>query len=326
MKNALRLSVAMCCLVMLAVPRPSSSASDFPTKPINVVVPFAPGGSLDISTRPFCEVLSKKTGFPSVLLNKPGSGSLVGSEFVSKSKPDGHTILVFTLSLILRQIIDPKIEIDVFKDLEPVARFFMQPLVVVAKGDSKLQTIDDLVDFARKNPGKLSMGSAGVGATSHFSGELIKKSAKIDFKHVPFNGDGPNITALMGGHIDFLVTSAPAIQGKVASGDLRLLATLSDTRLPDYIEIPTMKERGFTDAVMYSWFAFMAPPGTSKEIVQKLDGYIKATLKDDFIQRTFEKIGFQEAYLSSQEVPGFMRSEYERFKQIAVSQGITIKD
>jgi tripartite-type tricarboxylate transporter receptor subunit TctC len=309
---------------MLAAPRPAFPASDFPTKPINVVVPFAPGGSLDISTRPFCEILSEKTGFPSVLLNKPGSGSLVGSEFVSKSKPDGHTILVFTLSLILRQIIDPKMEIDVFKNLEPVSRFFMQPLVVVAKGDSKLQTIDDLVNFAKKNPGKLSMGSAGVGATSHFSGELIKKTAKIDFKHVPFNGDGPNITALMGGHIDFLVTSAPAVQGKVASGDLRLLATLSDTRLPDYKEIPTMKEKGFTDAVMYSWFAFMAPQGTPREIVQKLDGYIKATLKDDNIQRTFEKLGFQEAYLGSQELPGFMRSEYERFKQIAVSQGISI--
>ena len=326
MKNALRLSVAVCCFVMMAAPTPASPASDFPSKPINVVVPFAPGGSLDISTRPFCEVLSEKTKFPSVLMNKPGSGSLVGSEFVSKSKPDGHTILVFTLSLILRQIIDPKMEIDVFKDLEPVSRFFMQPLVVVAKGDSKLQTIDGLVDFAKKNPGKLNMGSAGVGATSHFSGELIKKSAKIDFKHVPFNGDGPNITALMGGHIDFLVTSAPAVQGKVASGDLRLLATLSDTRLPDYKDIPTMREKGFTDAVMYSWFAFMAPPGTPKEIVQKLDGYIKATLKDDIIQRTFQKLGFQEAYLSSQELPGFMRSEYERFKQIAVSQGITIKD
>jgi tripartite-type tricarboxylate transporter receptor subunit TctC len=122
------------------------------------------------------------------------------------------------------------------------------------------------------------------------------------------------------------VTSAPAVQGKVASGDLRLLATLSDTRLPDYKDIPTMREKGFTDAVMYSWFAFMAPPGTPKEIVQKLDGYIKATLKDDIIQRTFQKLGFQEAYLSSQELPGFMRSEYERFKQIAVSQGITIKD
>jgi tripartite-type tricarboxylate transporter receptor subunit TctC len=326
MKSAFRLSVALCFFLMLAAPKPAFPASDFPTKPINVVVPFAPGGSLDISTRPFCDIFSEKTGVPSVLLNKPGSGSLVGSEFVSKSKPDGHTILVFTLSLILRQIIDPKMEIDVFKDLEPVSRFFMQPLVVVAKGDSKLQTIDDLVDFARKNPGKLSMGSAGVGATSHFSGELIKKTAKIDFKHVPFGGDGPNITALMGGHIDFLVTSAPAVQGKVASGDLRLLATLSETRLPDYKEIPTMKEKGFTDAVMYSWFAFMAPPATPKEIVQKLDTYIKQTLKDDLIQRTFEKLGFQEAYLSSHELPGFMRSEYERFKQIAVSQGITIKD
>jgi tripartite-type tricarboxylate transporter receptor subunit TctC len=307
------------------VPNSSLLASDdFPNKPINVVVPFAPGGSLDISTRPFCEVLSQKAGVPAVLLNKPGSGSLVGSEFVSKSKPDGHTILVFTLSLILRQIIDPKLEIDVFKDLEPVSRFFRQPLVVVAKGDSKFQTIDELVDFAKKNPGKLSMGSAGVGATSHFSGELIKKSAKIEFKHVPFNGDGPNITALMGGHIDFLVTSAPAVQGKVAAGELKLLATLSDTRLPDYKDLPTMKERGYTDAVMYSWFAFMAPPGTPKEIIQKLDGYIKATLKDEAIQKTFEKLGFQEAYLGAKELPVFMRSEYDRFKQIATSQGISI--
>jgi tripartite-type tricarboxylate transporter receptor subunit TctC len=192
------------------------AAASFPDKPVNLVVAFAAGGPTDVVTRTLADKLSERLGQPAVVLNKPGSGGFVGAEFVAKSKPDGYNILVLSLSHLLRQAIDPRMPIDVLKDLEPISLYVSQPLVIVVKGDSQFKTIEEMVDFGLKNPGRLSFGSAGIGTTGHFSGELIKVATKMKFKHVPFQGDAPTITALMGGHIDFLVTGTPAVAGKVA--------------------------------------------------------------------------------------------------------------
>ena len=197
--------------LLLASP---ANAADFPTKPVNLVVGFAAGGETDIVVRAMNDKLGEKLGQPAVVLNKAGSGGLVGAEFVAKSKPDGYNLLTLSLSHILRQSADSQMPVNVLKDYEPICRYVTQPLVVVVKGDAAYKTIEELIDFGRKNPGKLSFGSPGVGSLGHFSGEYFKATTKITYKHVPFQGSAPLTTALMGGHIDFLITALPGRGGE----------------------------------------------------------------------------------------------------------------
>lgn len=166
-------------------------AIDFPTKPVNLVIGFAAGGGTDLLVRAMNDKLSEQLGVPAIVLNKPGSGGLVAGEFVAKSKPDGYNILVIATPHLLRQIIDFQMPFDVFRDLSPVCLFVTHQMVLAVEKGSKFKTVEDLLDFARTNPGKLSMGSPGVGSIGHFAGELFKASTRVSFKHVPFTGMPP---------------------------------------------------------------------------------------------------------------------------------------
>jgi len=300
-------------------------AADFPTKPVNLIVAYAAGGSGDVVVRAMLDKFSEKLGGPAVLVNKPGSGGLVGGEYVARAKPDGYTVLVLSLSHILRQAIDPKMPFNVLTDFEPVCFYVIQPLLILVKGDSKFRTVEDLIDFAKKNPGKLTMGNSGTGATSHFSGELFKATTKTSFKMVPFEGEAKTNTALLGGHVDFAVMGYPIAMGNLASGDLRALATFEDERLPGLKDVPTLKERGLPEAIMYSWYGFVAPAGTPKEITEKLDLSMRVGIKDPSAQEILRKAGFREAYKDREELRKFMKYELDRFTKVAKTQGITVE-
>ncbi len=301
------------------------AASDFLNKPVNLVIGFAAGGETDIVVRAMNEELGKRLGVPAIVLNKPGSGGLVGAEFVAKSKPDGYNLLVLSLSHVLRQAGDPTMSVNVLKDFDPICRFVTQPIVLVVKGDSQFKTVENLIDFGKQNVNKLNFGSPGVGSVGHFSGELFKAETKATFKHVPFSGSAPSITALMGGHIDFLITALPALGGKVASGDLRILASFADKRLPEMKDVPTMIERGFSQARMSGWFGFVAPAGTPRDVLEKLGQAFRATIKDPKIVETVQKMTFNEAYLSAGELAAHIKSELAVFSKIAKEEGIVIK-
>lgn len=181
------------------------------------------------------------------------------------------------------------------------------------------------MDYGLKNPGKLNFGSAGIGSTGHFAGELFKTETKVKQKHVPFAGDAPTITALMGGHIDFLVTGTPAVVGKVASGDLRLLATFQETRVPEIKDVPTFKEKGYAKAIMYSWFGFALPTGAPRDVAAKLESSMRAAIKDPATQASITNLGFYEIYRNSTEAARFAQTELERFAKIAKDEGIKVE-
>jgi tripartite-type tricarboxylate transporter receptor subunit TctC len=299
-------------------------AADFPTKPVNLVVGFAAGGETDIVVRAMSDKLGEKLGQPAVVLNKAGSGGLVGAEFVAKSKPDGYNLLTLSLSHILRQSADSQMPVNVLKDYEPICRYVTQPLVVV-KGDAAYQTIEELIDFGRKNPGKLSFGSSGVGSLGHFSGEYFKGTTKLTYKHVPFQGSAPLTTALMGGHIDFLITALPAVVDKVVSGDLKVLASFGGGRLEKIRDVPTLKEKGYPDVVLHGWFGYVAPAGTPKDVLEKLGKAMRDTIKDPAIGAAVTKMDFNEAYLGPEELRDYMKSELARFTEVAKREKIEIK-
>jgi tripartite-type tricarboxylate transporter receptor subunit TctC len=300
-------------------------AADFPTKPVNLVVGFAAGGETDIVVRAMNEKLGEKLGHPAIVLNKVGSGGLVGAEFVAKSKPDGYNLLTLSLSHILRQAADPQMPVNVMKDFEPICRYVTQPLVVVVKGDSPYKTIEELIEFGRKNPGKLSFGSPGVGSLGHFSGEYFKATTKITYKHVPFQGSAPLTTALMGGHIDFLITALPAVVGKLSAGELKAIASFEGGRLERIKDVPTLKEKGHPDLVLHGWFGFVAPAGTPKEIQDRLGKALRDTIKDPAIGAAVAKMDFNEAYLAPAELRDYMKAELARFTDVAKREKIEIK-
>jgi tripartite-type tricarboxylate transporter receptor subunit TctC len=316
--------VMMAALVGLLLTGPAVAA-DFPTRPVNLVVGFAAGGETDIVVRAMNDKLGEKLGQPAVVLNKAGSGGLIGAEFVAKSKPDGYNLLTLSLSHILRQSADSQMPVNMLKDYEPICRYVTQPLVVVVKGDAAYKTIEDLIDFGRKNPGKLSFGSPGVGSLGHFSGEYFKATTKITYKHVPFQGSAPLTTALMGGHIDFLITALPAVAGKIPSGELKLLATFSDARLAQIKDVPTLKEKGYPDLVLHGWFGYVAPAGTPKDVLEKLGKAMRDTIKDPAIGAAVTKMDFNEAYLGPEELRDYMKSELARFTEVAKREKIEIK-
>ncbi|MBW2149435.1 MAG: tripartite tricarboxylate transporter substrate binding protein [Deltaproteobacteria bacterium] len=300
-------------------------AADFPAKPVNLIVCYGAGGSTDTVIRAFNDQLGKQLGVPAVVLNKPGSGGLVGALFAKKAKPDGYTVLVLSLSHLLRMAIDPGIPLDVFRDFAPVSRFVNQPLLLGVGKDSKFNTLDDLISYAKQNPRKVSYGSAGIGATGHFAAELFCSTAKIKVKHVPFKGDAATTTATMGGHVDWSVTGLPKFGPKAASGDVKVLAAFTKERIPEMKDVPTFGEKGYPEVIMYSWFGFAVPKKTPKEIIAKLDKAIGAAIKDPITQKNLKNLLFNDWYIGPAEFSEFIKSDYERFKKVAEEAGIKVK-
>jgi tripartite-type tricarboxylate transporter receptor subunit TctC len=267
------------------------------------------------------EKLGEKLGAPAIVLNKPGSGGLLAAEYVAKSKADGYNVLVLSLAHLLRQAIDPQMTIDMLKDFEPITTYVSLPIVFITKSDSQFKTIDDLITYGLKNPGKLTFGHAGIGATSHLSGELFRLQTKIQLKFVPFAGEAPTMTAIMGGHVDFGGFGAPTPRGK----DVRVIAALEEKRISYFPDVPTFVEKGYPKIVMPSWYGFAVPAGTPKDVVAKLHDALKAAIKDPATQATINNLGFNEIYRTHEETKTFVRTEYERFKELTTAAGIVVK-
>ncbi len=320
-----KMSKALCLVALFPLFLASAArAVDFPTKPVNIVVPYPAGGSADLPVRAISDKVSEKLGVPVIVVNKPGSGGLVGGQFVVTSKPDGYNILLFSFSHAIRQTIDPKMPFDVFKDLEHICQFFAQSIFLLTGKDSKFKTIEDMIDFAQKNPGKLSLSHSGIGTTGHFCLELMKREVKIDFKPVPFSGgEAQGITALMGGHIDGSIVGLVGFVGK--QDVVRPLACFDKTRTPLMENVPTFVEKGYPDVVMDAWFSFAAPAGTPKETIEKLDDAFRAAIKDPASQAAFKKLSLREIYKGPAEFQQVLRSEYGRIDRIAKEAGITVK-
>lgn len=325
MKKLKLITCAALLLTSLSFSCSVGQAADFPSKPVNLVVCFGAGGSTDTVVRAMSEQLAKVLGQPVVVLNKPGSGGLVGAEFVANSPPDGYNVVVLSLSHLLRQIIEPGVSVDVFKHFEPVSRYVVQPLMLAVGKDSRFKTLEDLISYGKSNPRKVSYGTAGIGATSHFASELFASETGMEAKHVPFKGDADATTAMMGGHVDFSVTGLQQFAGKAAAGEIRVLGCFSESRIPEMKDVPTFTEKGYKGVVMYSWFGFAVPAKTPKEVVAKLNSAIDQAMKDPVAKENIRNVGFENFYLGPDDFGKFIKSDFEKFKVVAQKTGISVK-
>jgi tripartite-type tricarboxylate transporter receptor subunit TctC len=282
--------VVVASLVLIAGALPAA-AQPYPTRPVEFIIPFATGGPTDTAIRIIQPQLATNLGVPVVLVNKPGGGGAVGMDGVAKARPDGYTLAATVRStLTILPATQPDVTYKV-SDFAVVGSYAYDSVVVLVKASAPWKTLEELVDHARKNPGKLTYGSAGLGTNSFFNMELIKQAYGIELAHVPFNGSGPVKNAVLGGHVPVGGAALSAVLSVVRSGDIVALATSASKRLPTIPNTPTMTEKGHADASLNTWMEIYAPAKTPKAIVDRLAAALEKTMKDPGVIAAVEKAG-----------------------------------
>lgn len=281
------LAIAALCVATHAT---AQTAENYPDHPVTVVVPYAPGGSTDAAARLMGPLLNKELGQPFVVDNKPGAAGVVGTQYVSKAKPDGYTILVHTSVIGIHPAFHPGLPYDTETDLVPVSTVSGGPFVLVVNPQLPVNSVQELVDYAKANPGVLNFGSAGAGSSGHLIGEQFKKLTDIDMMHIPYPGGGPSQTGLMANEVQLVfdtLTSLPLIR----EGKMKALAVTSAERWEGLPDVPTIAEAGFPKAEALIWIAAFAPKGTPEAITGKLSAAIAKAVHDQNMQARLKDVG-----------------------------------
>ena len=278
-------------LLFLAVIFPGiASSAPYPTRQIELVVPFAPGGSTDLVSRVFSEGLSKRLGVPVVVSNKPSGSGAGAAEYVANAKPDGYTLLAPTNTVMVTlPLTTPNLSYK-WTDYTPIIRIARIPFIIVIAGDSPFNSMADIAAHARKNPGTLNCGITGVGSANHFVIELWREKEKIDIGVIPYQGGTPVLSAQLGGHLDFSMTNFPVVASLVKSGKLKVLATTA--KLKEAPQVPTFAELGFPDCNLTLWISMFAPGKIPNEVREKLFTESEKTLADRPVVDKLEGMGF----------------------------------
>lgn len=269
------------------MPDRSGAQDAWPSKPIRLVIPFPPSGGTDLLSRELAAVITASTKWVFVLDNRPGAGGNIGLEAAAKAPPDGYTIAMGqTANLAVNPALYAKLPFDALKDFAPIALVSAQPLILVVSGASPYKTLQDLVTAAKAKPGALNMGSPGNGTVGHIGGELFQRQAGIRCAHVPYKGAGPAVTDLMGGSIDFYFGNSQSVSTLVNSGRLRAIAVTSVKRMATFANIPTVAESGYPGYEAGTWSGLVAPAGTPRAIVDRLNAEVaKALQRKDLLDK-----------------------------------------
>ena len=318
MRLTRRLSLLAASLLLA----PALASAAWPEKPIRLVVPYPPGGMTDVFARPIAQKLSERLGQPVVVDNRPGAGATVGSALVARAEPDGYTLVLGTFgSHAVNDALMPKLPYHSLTDFTPVIPVAAVPSVLSVNASSPITSLAQLLAEAKAQPGKLTHASTGVGASPQLLIELLKQQAKVDILDVRYNGGGPALTALLGGHVsmifDTIGTSMPHIKG----GKIRPLAISSPQRSPKLPDVPTVGETvpGFN---LVPWFAIWAPAKTPPAVVQRLNREIDAILKSAEVEESFGGIGALVMGGSVEDFARFHREEHARWREFVKSTGL----
>ncbi|HVJ60614.1 MAG TPA: tripartite tricarboxylate transporter substrate binding protein, partial [Burkholderiaceae bacterium] len=258
---------------------PSALAQAWPARSLRVIVPYTPGGFTDITARLVTQKLQERLGQSVVIENKPGANSIVGVDLLAKAPPDGYTFAVVIAAFAANATLYPKLPYDTRKDFAPVSLIGISPLLAAVNKDAPFKTVAELVDYARRNPGKVSFGSSGNGSAAHLTTELLRSTTQTQLVHVPYKGAAPALTDLMGGHIQLLMDAAVGLLNPGKDGRVRLIGVASDKRLPIAPDVPTFIEQGIAGFTGSTWAGILAPAGTPPAIVKRIADEVSAIVK-----------------------------------------------
>jgi len=302
----------------------SSYAQNYPNKIIKLIVPYAAGGSTDITARLIAKSLSTKLGQPVVVDNRAGAGGTIGQEVVAKSAPDGYTILFSAAGpLVVSPHTYPKLGYDPVKGFDPVILIATQPLLLVVNPDTKIYSVADLIKEAKEKQGKLNYGSFGNGSAAHLAAESFKMATKIEMTHVPYKGSSPALTGLVGGDIDLMFDVFSTAAPFVKADKLRALAITSKDRSPQFPDVPTMEQIGLSNFEAGTWFGVLLPAGTPRPIVDQLNKILNAVLTEKELRETLLSQGAIIRGGTPEQFNDFFVSEYQKSGNLVKLVGIT---
>ena len=311
--------VALTFLAMTSLVQAQTAA--YPTRPIRLIVPFAPGGAADQMARMISEPMAKELGQPIIVENKPGGGATVGAALVASAAPDGYTVLYTTPG---PQIINPylmgKLPYNPDKDLIPVSRVAWFPNVLVVAPKLPVNTVQELIEYARKNPGKTNFGSSGIGASTHLSGELFKSMAGVDITHVPYKGSGQVIQDLLAGNVQLAIDSLSVYIGQIRAGNLRALGVASPDRSPLLPDVPAISEqlKGY-EAVAVNYLS--VPAGTSRAIIDRLNAALRVVIDEPALKERMINGGIIPKTSTPEEMANEIEVERIKWKKVIAESG-----
>ncbi|NCT96045.1 MAG: tripartite tricarboxylate transporter substrate binding protein [Comamonadaceae bacterium] len=311
--TALALSIGLAALAPAA-------AQDFPKGPVKIIIPFPPGGPTDTVGRLLGQKLQETWGQPVIIDYKPGAGTVIGADFVAKSAPDGQTIGMVNSSLAVNPTLRKKLPYDTQKDLAGVTQLFNMQLAIVAHPNAPFNNLRELIDYARKNPGKLNYGTPGAGSTTHLGAELLKREAGFEMQHIAMKGSAPAHTELMGGRLDLVVDPFLSILPYVQGGRMKIIATMGDKRVAGH-DYPTVAETipGFNVGAL---LGFVAPAGTPKPVLQKIQADTAKALASADVQKRAQEFGLQVVGSTPEQFDAFIASEMKRWGRIVTEAKI----
>ncbi|CAM3391600.1 tripartite tricarboxylate transporter substrate binding protein [Paracidovorax anthurii] len=296
-------------------------ASTFPQKPVRIVVPFAPGGGTDLIARTLGQEMSKDLGQPVIIDNKPGAGTIIGTDAVAKAQPDGYTLVMASFAHAVNPSLQPKLPFTNDKSFAPVILVGRGPNVLVVRPASPFKTVQDVLAAAKASPGKLTYASQGAGTSAHLGGEMFDNLAKVKTVHIPYRGAGPAMTDLMGGQVDMFFGTAAAVAPFVERGQLRAIAVTSAQPSAAFKGIPTIAET-IPGYAVESWYGLYAPAGTPKDVIARLNAAAaKAARAPDFTRKV-EQEGLAIAAGDPAELDAYVRGEEKRWARVVKENGI----
>jgi len=318
----MRKPLLLALLAACALAAPLARAQTYPTKPLRLVVPFPAGGGTDIISRTLGERLAAELGQPVIVDNRPGAGTVIGTDNVAKSAPDGYSLLMATFAHAVNPALQPRLPYSTTQSFAPVALVGRSPNVMVVNPGKPFKSVADVLAYARANPGKLSYGSFGNGTSAHLAGELFKSLAKVDMVHVPYKGSAPALTDLLGGQIDLMLTTVASVAQYIKSDRLRALAVTSAARSPAYPNLPTIAEAGVPGYAAESWYGIYVPAGTPAPIIKRLNDAVHAAVKADAFKSRIEEEGLVISNGPPEELGKYVQAEEARWQRVVTDAKI----
>lgn len=300
----------------------AAQATNWPDKPVRLVVPYSPSGTTDYAARQIAQKLTEQTGKSFYVENKVGASGTIGSDLVAKAAPDGSTFLINDTTYAMLPHLFKKLPWDHATGLVPVTRIVDTPLVVVVGANSPYKTMQELLDAARKSPDKLTFGSGGMGSSSHLGGELLRQHGKISLTHVPYKGAGEAMLGVISGQVDLVVTAAPTAIPQVKGGRGRALLVTSAQRLAALPDAPTSAQLGLQGFTATNWFGIAAPKGTPQAIIDRMQAEVKKAVESPDLAKRFADQGASVGAMAPAEFQGYVRSQTEDWGRVIKAAGV----
>jgi tripartite-type tricarboxylate transporter receptor subunit TctC len=302
-----------------------AAAQDYPNKPIKIIVPYPGGQASDTIARIVAERLGRSFGQAVIVDNRPGAGGNIGTDTGAKSPPDGYTLTVATAALPISKSVYRKLPFDPAKDFAPITLMTVTPLVLVTRTNLPVKDVKELVALAKKEPGKITFASSGLGTSHQLSGELFKTLAGVDMLHVPYKGSPPAHIDLMGGAVDIMFDNIVPVAPQIKQGKLRALAVTTKTRAAALPDVPTMAESGYPNFEATAWFGLLAPAGTPQPIIDKLNKEVVAILKSPDIKEKLAGMGATVVGDTPEEFGRFMADEINKWAPVVKRANIELE-